>query len=353
MTAEGLGSFDERMHVFAEQRGGKFLGTYSSVREKTQWQCGKGHDFEMLPNCVQQGQWCPRCVLWGAPSAGQVQVYEFIRSLAPDAILDERKAIAPKEIDAYVPSTSWGLEYHGLFWHSSGAPKFKRGATADKVRMCWAAGVDLFVLFEDEWREKREIVEGMIRFRLGKFAQGQKLDARKLQMEQVEGGAVTEFLNRNHLDGSTAASHARVLTADGKIVAVASFRRRFNEPRLEVARFAVDRDVMVRGAAGRLLKAEPGPLMSYSNNRFSRGGVYEKLGWKEATQTTAPNYWYTDSKVRFGRLRCKRVNDPVVLAEFPTEEAQAVGGVFGQMLLGKPVPLHRIEDAGNRRWERD
>jgi hypothetical protein len=51
-------------------------------------------------------------------SRAQLEIYDFVRSLAPDAVLSDRTVIAPKELDIWVPSSKFAIEFNGLFWHS-------------------------------------------------------------------------------------------------------------------------------------------------------------------------------------------------------------------------------------------
>jgi len=50
------------MQNLAAYKKGKCLSSiYVNSKTKLKWQCIKGHVFWMIPNCVQQGQWCPKC----------------------------------------------------------------------------------------------------------------------------------------------------------------------------------------------------------------------------------------------------------------------------------------------------
>lgn len=346
-----VSSSEELMQKYAAFRGGSYLGDFVHTGAKCRWMCSKGHVFEMRPNNVQQGQWCPRCAGVG-PSAAQLEIYEFVKSIVPEheVVLSDRTAIAPKELDIYVPAKRFGIEFHGLYWHSSAAPGFKRNAHYEKTQLCRERGIRLFAIYEDEWIHKQELVKAMIRWRLEKF-EGTKLDARKLAVVRLDKNKdFEEFFERNHLDGHTQASYAYALKHENQIIMVASFRKNFNGE-LELARLATDYRYSVRGGAGKLLSMINEPLVTFSNNRLSNGEVYRKLGF-ELIQENKPSYWYTDFQTRIWRFRCKRINDPEVLAKYPSEAAQAEGGVFSQYIFGDNRPLYRIEDHGHRKWLR-
>lgn len=341
LDRDGFETATQRCQAWAAAKGGVFVGPYVLSGLAAEWRCDKGHSFRARPNNVQQGTWCPACASCG-PSKAQREIFDFVRGMASDAILDDRQLIRPKQLDIYVPSARLAIEYHGLYWHSSAAPGYSAGATARKVRMCWRAGAQIFVIFEDEWREKRQLVESMIRYRLGQ--PGKKLDARKLEMVEVQREEYERFFDANHLAGSTKATKAVGLRLGDELVACASFRPSFVDGTPEVARLAVLAGCSVRGAAGRLLSvgAYPGPLFSYSDNRMSRGDVYDRLGWVEE-KTDRVGYWYVDDKFdnRIDRYSCRKRSDPEYLEIGSTEaEQNAAQGRY------------RIEDGGIRKWRR-
>ncbi len=207
------------------------------------------------------------------------------------------------------------------------------------------------MIYEDEWSLpfKRELIKAMIRWRLGKFV-GESLNARSLELRLLKkNSAFSSFFETNHIDGHTNASFAYGLFRGETLVACASFRTN-SRREFEIARFASDFRYNVRGSLGKLISLIKSPLVSFSNNRLSDGGVYRTLGFKEITVSTAPSYYYTDHHVRIWRGRCIKNNDLEIVAKFPTEELQALGGVFSKKIFGDERPLYRIEDCGHRKW---
>jgi hypothetical protein len=343
--------------------GAKLLESYVGSKTTHTYSCEKDQNHPnwlARPNDIQQGHGCPKCANVG-PSKPQLQIYEYIKSILPpdeEIHLSTRKVIAPKEIDIYVPSRKFALEYNGLYWHSDGAPSnFKSGKERDKALDSQALGLSYLMVFGDEWESKPDLIKAMIQYRLGLFS-GQKLHARKLELRLLgKNSQWDDFFNRNHLDGSAMASWGYGLFHGDKMVVCATVRTN-HKAEVELARLATDYDYSVSGGATRVIKAiktklEGKPLTTFSNNRLSSGALYASLG-KEITETTRPSYYYTDGKVRVWRFKCKRINDLEVLARYPnvehTEKAQAAGGVFSEFIFGDNRPLFRIEDAGHRKW---
>lgn len=61
LNKTGFSSWNEYMQHLAAQKGGKFLGNYSSNKDKVPWQCKEGHIWEAKPSNVSMGGWCPEC----------------------------------------------------------------------------------------------------------------------------------------------------------------------------------------------------------------------------------------------------------------------------------------------------
>lgn len=350
LRLNGVSTVEQLMQKYADWNGGEFLGPYTGNKEPTSWKCGAGHVFSTIPNVVQRGHWCPTCATVG-PSSGQLEILDYVRSLGVEVVSGDRTAISPMELDVYVPHLRLAIEYNGLYWHSSAVQE--RGRHFRKWRACYQNGVSLLAIYQDEWASlpTRELLKSMIRWRCRKFT-GSPLNARDLLLrEDVPRNEAIDFFNRNHLDGSTQFKSARGLYCDGRLVSCAAFRVNFNEE-YELARLATDYDFSVRGAAGRLLARTHRPLVSFSNNRLSTGNVYRQLGFR-LDRINRPSYWYTDGSTKVWRWACRRLNDPAILQQYPTEEAQALAGVFSPSLFGHSRALFRIEDYGHMKWVRD
>jgi hypothetical protein len=335
-----------------EERGGRVLGTYTGSKDKVSVECGEGHVFDCLPNALQQNHtWCPVCI--GRISNGQLQVYEFVKSIVScDVEMGNRSIIAPKELDIYIPSKSLAIEYNGLFWHSSAMENYDRAGSFKKWSKCKEKGIQLISIFEDEWMDskKRELLKDAIKVKLG-VLDASKLNARSLTLVDVERQEADSFFEANHISGTVNHKYAIGLKMGDVLVCCASFRENFVEE-FELARFATLRGHLVRGGLSRILKhCKEYTIVSFSDNRFSMGNVYRAAGFTNITEKGATNsYYYTDSRKRYWRFKCRKINDPEVVEKYPTEEAQALGGILSQRLLGVSKPMYRVDDAGHQKW---
>jgi len=304
-------------------------------------------------NLQQADHQCPKCKNQGT-SKLEKEVAKFVETTYPGFVeKGSFRIIPPKQVDIFIPDRNFGIEVCGLFWHSSAWKGTKRNAHRDKAKLMRDKGLDLLLFFADEWLNKRELIEQMIKYRLGLIEK--RIFARKCRVEHIDKAAkLKDFFERNHLDGSARASKGIALTYQDEIMAAMTIRTNFRGE-IEIARFATNRDYVIPGAASKLISLLPRPIISFSNNRLSNGNIYKAQGFEEITQTTAPSYWYTDLKSRQWRFKCKRLNPPHDISQeefdkYPTEIDQASNGIFSRKLFGDERRLYRIEDCGHRKW---
>jgi very-short-patch-repair endonuclease len=91
--------------------------------------------------------YCPACHV----STGQGELYEAIRARYSGRItVNDREAIAPKEIDIYLPELKLGFEFNGRYWHPGDGTREK-----NKSAECKDAGIKLVHVWEVEWKKDR------------------------------------------------------------------------------------------------------------------------------------------------------------------------------------------------------
>lgn len=247
-------------------------------------------------------------------SQGESEVYEFVKSLGFVTISSDREQIAPKELDIYVPEKKFGIEYNGLYWHSSAVHANALKHVQEKRDACMSKGINLFVVYEDEWRDHRKIVEGMIRHRLG--IHDERIGARKLRCRQVNQTFAKEFFNANHLEGYVACSVTLGLYDGDRLVAAMSLRRPFHKKYkdyLEVARCCTLLGTHIPGWLGKLTaeaklwSTSNGNigLVTYVDSRVGLGTGYRYAGWKPMPTTDSPRFWWTDYVNRYNRFRIR------------------------------------------------
>lgn len=260
----------------------------------------------------ERGSRCYKCFPI-SKSNWELELFDFVRQISPDAISGDRTVLSPKEIDIYVPSRMVGFECHGLYWHSDGSPRgeIDKASHLRKFELARAKGVRLCQFFEDEWRDKRMIVESMIRHRLGVV--DKRVGARTLVVKELDSSEQRFFFNLSHLAGYTQAKVTFGLCDDNEVLAALSLRTPRQEKYencYEIARFALRPGVSVSGGLGRLLghvkrySIDHGmsSIMTYVDRRIGDGHGYVSCGFKNVGNTGV-DYWYTDNMYRYDRFK--------------------------------------------------
>lgn len=249
---------------------------------------------------------CPYCKTHGASST-ELAVVEFLRQYT-ECAQGVRNVISPMEIDCWVPQHRLAVELCGLYWHSE--RKLPNDYHTKKLERCDKAGVRLVQIFEDEWVNKQPICQSILRNALGMTQN--RFYARALQMCAVEGGRAKLFLEENHIQGYTPASHYLGLFAQDELIALASFsfNRLKKDSEWELVRYCSKLNTSVLGGLSKLvhhfLKSQQLPsLISYCCLRWFDGSGYLAAGFKLEGRTK-PSYFYTKGSFRLSRYSAQK-----------------------------------------------
>jgi hypothetical protein len=313
---------------------------------KVWWQCSKGHAWEAtIHNRVSLNHHCPHCTQHGTSRAEQ-DVLQFIQSQTSEAVLHRDKSLG-FEVDIYIPSLKLAIEYTGLIWHSTKFHRNPRKHVQDKHSQCEALGVRLITVFEDEWLDHRETVEGRLKSILG---QGQRKFARKLECKPIDNRVARDFCHQYHLQGKGQSKVAYGLFEGETLLSAMTFskgsRAKGNHGDWEVNRFCSKPGWNVVGGASRLFKAflrdhNPTKVISYCDRRWGLGKVYEAMGM-DLVSSTPPNYWYLVGNGRIHRFVYRKQE---LLRQFGGDPA------LTERQLAEQQGLYRVYDAGSLKYE--
>lgn len=244
------------------------------------------------------------------PTLFETSFCEFINTLGVKYRKNCRSIITPQEIDYYFPDYNIGIELDGIFWHCELSKP--NDYHLKKTMKCAEKGVRLIHIFEDEWRDKREICMSRVKNILGLTEN--TLYARKCEVKEVSKNEKSLFLKENHIQGDTVSKYNYGLFSDGNLVSLMTFgglRKNLGlahkEGSYELLRFCNKIGTTVVGGASKLLEhfkreLKPETIISYCDLRWSDGDLYEKIGF-ELDHISKPNYSYvinSDRKNRFG-----------------------------------------------------
>jgi len=257
---------------------------------------------------------CDDCFPKGI-SKPQIDVLNFVKSLGfVDAQPSERSIIDPKELDVYVPSKSFAIEYNGLYWHSE-ARHDNKNSHVEKLNLCEEKSISLIHVFSDEWENKQEICKSIISHKLG--ASKVKIFARKTKIKSIDKLMEKEWFNKTHISGYARSVASWGLFYEGKLVTVISVRRPFQQNTwgkntLEIARYSCELNTSVVGGLGKLMKEVINyaknnsyeKILTYADLRYGVGNGYKKVGFTFNNRTTL-NWWWTNGTRRIDRFQIK------------------------------------------------
>lgn len=290
-----LNSKEDFIEAASRVHGDKYdysKAIYLSANEKVEIVCPEhGSFWQIATNHISQESDCPKCLLSGT-SKMEIDLFEFVKSICPDAINGDRKLLGGREIDIYVPSLKIGIEFNGLYSHST---KFKKDVWYHQKKSDDAAalGIRMIHIWSDEWLFNRKVIEGYLERLLG--VTQRRVFARQCEVVAVTGVDVREFLELNHLQGFGRGGAGVALKIADEIVGVALVVDG------ELARWCVKLGVNLVGGFTRAMAKLPRPLISYCDMGKHTGEGYLASGWLEMNRRNIPQTFYVRGKRRLSR----------------------------------------------------
>ena len=260
-------------------------------------------------------------------------------------LFNNRSVIPPYELDIYIPEKNIAIEFNGLYWHTEDRGKDKY-YHYNKWKMCKDKGIQLITIWEDEWRDKQEIVKSMFSHKLG-VSQEKRVYARNTTVEEINTHVAQDFLDDNHIQGGCFSSfHIGLFDNNQDLVAVSSWQKTKNT--LYLDRYATFCTVV--GGMGKMLKKgkeiakEHGctEIVTFSDHSVSDGNLYKNLGFNKDKELESDYKYVVQGKRRhkFGYRLEKFKNDPSLIYREGLSERE----------LAKLNGLERIWDCGKTRW---
>ena len=145
-----------------DSEGYKLLSEYKDSIAYVILECPEGHEYRVQPSSFKcSGARCPVCSMTGI-SKPEIEVQDYVKSLCIDFIPNDRQTVLNQEtgryleLDLWFPEKQKAIEFNGTYWHSISQAK-KR----DKIKkqFCDWKGIDLLVVEEEDWSNRRKMVE--------------------------------------------------------------------------------------------------------------------------------------------------------------------------------------------------
>lgn len=257
---------------------------------------------------------CPHC--YNNISKPETEIFDFVKSIIEtDDIItaNDRTVLENNEIDIFIKNKNIGIELNGLYWHSE---LYKdKNYHKNKLEKCLQKDIRLMQFFEDEWNQKKEIVQSMIKNSLGQNEF--KIYARKCDIREVSNSEANSFLNENHIQGQCIAKYRYGLYHNDILVSLMTFgapRKNMNgenkDGHYEMIRFCNKLNINVVGGASKLFSyfiktIAPREVISYCDRRFYLGNIYNLMGFK-LTHISAPSYFYNIKGKRYNRFSLRK-----------------------------------------------
>jgi hypothetical protein len=307
--------FSEYEYLGYREAGGK----YKTKEHHLKCQCG--FDFWIQNQLIllrskAKEKLCTKCNPLNNYTRPQNDFGDFLKSIVPDkTILTNCRKVfnGELELDLFIEELNIAFEFNGLFWHSE--VNLDNNYHLRKTEMCQEKGIRLVHIWEDDWRDKREIVKSMVSNILSKTKT--TIYARKCEIKQLNYKETLDFLNENHLQGHTNSTINYGLIYDSEIVSVMTFSPqrisvggKKEENSYELVRFCNKLNTNVVGAASKLFShfvktINPVKIKSFADKSWSNGNMYSVLGFRKM-QDSSPSYHYIVSNTRVNRFNFRK-----------------------------------------------
>lgn len=318
-------------------KGYKNIQVSEGIKSYSIVQCKNNHLKKIQNfNLLYEPYSCSSCNSSVQTSKMETELQNELTKSGFTCTTNNRSIISPYEIDIVLPEFKLGIELCGLYYHQEKI--IGRHRHKEKYERARKEGWGLITIFEDEWEQKKEKVISLIKARIMKSQH--RLMARKCKLiEFNQRTEVNEFLKEHHFQGISSWKHAVGLYLNQELVSVMTLGYHPRNSKLILDRYVVKSNVMVLGGAKKLFKklveiarregiAE---IVSFSDNRYSAGGVYKRLGFK-LDKALPPDYYWSKGRKRWGKSKFRV---PAGTSEKDYWESQG---------------YYRIFDCGKDRW---
>lgn len=230
------------------------------------------------------------------------ELYKWIKSLYPSAIKGYK--LEAQQIDIFIPEISVGIEYNGLYWHSTKHRSSRYHL--DKTNKAKSHGIKLIHVWEYEWIHSNKQLKSFLRSALKKNEI--KIMARKCEVKEITRKEAFDFCNNYHIQKSPNPSSAKKFVGcfyKEELIGVAIFgsHHRQNGPKIPLLiRLVFKENVSVSGGFSKIIKFTIdnfgfNQIGTYIDLCKSFGESYLKCGWI-IEKTGKPNYFYADHRTK-------------------------------------------------------
>ena len=284
-------------------------------------------------NSLWRGK-CFHCSPGG--SRAQEDIAKWIESVGVKITRNDRKTITGNELDIFCPQQRVAVEYNGLYWHShinkSSAYHNNKSKIAHKL------GINLLHIFEDEWRDRQDVVKSIILDALGL----NKVST-VVRFEELSKESAHNFFVKNHIDS---AAHNSIVSFGAinelnEVVAAVNFKKITHLSKsdyVEISRFCASTMAILSMQDKKMLLTRA-CQWAKSNNfnhvqytpdarlNYLDSNLFLELGFIQK-KITPIVWWWTDMTNRFNRFKYKADSEQG-LTEAQVAESAGVVKIWG------------------------
>lgn len=276
----------------------------------------------------------------------ELKICKLLKDNCIDFISNDRKTI-DGELDINILSHKLAIEINGLHWHCE--YYLNNDYHLNKTNKCIEKDIQLLHFFEDELIEKYNIIESIIKNKIGV---NKIMFVDDCNIKEIDTKTASEFLKNNHIQGNVNASIKIGLFLNDELLSIMTFGKLRNvfgnkkkiDNEYEMLRYCDKLNTQIIGSAEKLYlyfkkNYKPNSVVGFANKRFGNDDFYNKLGFKH-TLDTIPNYWYVVGKKRIHRFLFRKnilINDG-----FDVNKSEH------QIMIERKIP--RIYDCGNTKY---
>lgn len=269
-------------------------------------------------------------------SYAQREIAQFISSNNKDVSLEHN--LGGLKYDIKINSEDTVIEYNGLHWHSG---ELSRKRDLRKYKKAKSEGFKYVMIFEDEWKEKQEIIEDNLKYNICKNSSARTMRPSECEIKEIKSCESSSFYERYHYIGACKSKINYGVFHQDRLIACMSFKRPTRQTSkfdFELIRMASDPEFRIHGIWSKLLGKfikdhKPKSIVSFSDNRLFSGNVYEKIGFKYDGEIPPDYYWVKNGK----RFHKSGLRKPKGYKATETELREEQG-------------YRKIWDLGKKRW---
>ena len=332
----------------------KYDNLISTDNKNYTFLCKNNHEFqisrELLKNRIKiNTEMCTVCNPIGSSKSGyEIQLYDFITNNTSHSILKNNRICLDNkyELDIYIPELKLAFEFNGLYWHNE--INKENNYHLNKTEECEKKDIHLIHIYEDDWLYKQDIIKSMILNKLNRITN--KIYARKCNIKEIDDNKlIRKFLEKNHIQGFVGSKIKIGLFYDNELISLMTFgdrrvamgKKSTKEKEHELLRFCNKLNINVVGGASKLFKYfinkyNPSEITTYSDRSYSKGNLYNQLGFNYIGKTGS-NYYYIIDNIRCNRFNFRK--DLLVKKGYDKSKSEH------QIMIERKI--YRIYDSGN------